>query len=168
VNLKNYKNIKYPFFGLFKKPEKITFSLTKIFIHRTLHSHQETVDDKTLDGDYFARLLQIEKRLDFDCTCKNLAQLIFQRPKWGMDSEARPCDLSEMSYHVSLKLPVKKVRDNFIWFDKISYPFEIPTQEELEIPKDLYGLLVSVDDEWFLKEFTMDDNNMGIRKKILL
>ena len=166
--MKTYKDIKYPFFGLYKKPEKITFSLTKIFVHRTLQSHQETIDDKALDGDYFARLLQIDKRLTFDCTCKNLAQLIFQRPKWGMDSEARPCDLSEMSYHTSLKLPIKKVRENFIWFDKISYPFEIPTQEDLEIPKDLYGLLVSVDDEWFLKEFTMDDNNMGIRKKILL
>jgi len=168
VSLKNYKNIRYPFFGLFKKPEKISFTLDKIFVNRSLTSHRETVDDKSLDGDYFARLLQIEKRLDFDCTCKNLAQLIFQRPKWGMDSDAKPYDISEMSYHVSLKLPVKKIRDNFIWFDKISYPFEVPTKEELEIPKDVYGVLVSVDNEWFLKEFTMDDRDLGIRKKILL
>ena len=113
MSLKTYKNIKYPFFGLFKKPEKITFSLTKIFVHRTLQSHQETIDDKALEGDYFARLLQIDKRLTFDCTCKNLAQLIFQRPKWGMDSQARPHDISDMSYHTSLKLPVKKVRENY-------------------------------------------------------
>ena len=93
--MKNFENIHYPFFGLYKKPEKITFSLTKIFVHRTLQSHQETIDDKSLEGDYFARLLQIEKRLDFDCTCKNLAQLIFQRPKWGMDSKARPHDISD-------------------------------------------------------------------------
>lgn len=168
MNLKNYKNIKYPFFGLFKKPEKVSFTVDKIFVNRSLTSHRETVDDKSLEGDYFARLLQIEKRLDFDCTCKNLAQLIFQRPKWGMDSKAKPHDISEMSYHVSLKLPVKKIRDNFIWFDKISYPFEIPTQEELEIPKDICGVLVSIDNEWFLKEFTMDDRDLGIRKKILL
>jgi len=166
--MKNFENIHYPFFGLYKKPEKITFSLTKIFIHRTFHSHQETVDDKTLDGDYFARLLQIEKRLDFDCTCKNLAQLIFQRPKWGMDSNARPCDLSDTSYYVSLKLPINKVRDNFIWFDKISYPFEIPTQEKLEMPKDIYGVLISVANEWYIKEFTLEDKDIGIRKKILL
>ena len=166
--MKNFENIQYPFFGLYKKPEKITFSLTKIFIHRTIHSHQETVDDKTLDGDYFARLLQVEKRLDFDCTCKNLAQLIFQRPKWGMDSAARPCDLSDTSYYVSLKLPIKKVRDNLIWFDKISYPFEIPTQEKLEMPKDIYGVLISVANEWYIKEFTLEDKDIGIRKKILL
>jgi hypothetical protein len=166
--MKNFENIHYPFFGLYKKPEKITFNLTKIFIHRTIHSHQETVDDKTLDGDYFARLLQIEKRLDFDCTCKNLAQLIFQRPRWGMDSNARPCDLSDNSYYISLKLPIKKVRDNFIWFDKISYPFEIPTQEKLEIPKDIYGVLISVSNEWYIKEFTLEDKDIGIRKKILL
>ena len=166
--MKNFENIHYPFFGLYKKPEKITFNLTKIFIHRTIHSHQETVDDKTLDGDYFARLLQIEKRLDFDCTCKNLAQLIFQRPRWGMDSNARPCDLSDNSYYISVKLSIKKVRDNFIWFDKISYPFEIPTQEKLEIPKDIYGVLISVSNEWYIKEFTLSDKDVGIRKKILL
>ena len=57
----NFDSIEYPFFGLYKKPEKIVFSLTKISIHRTLESHQETVDDKTLEGDYFARLLQLEK-----------------------------------------------------------------------------------------------------------
>ena len=168
MSLKTYKDIKYPFFGLYKKPEKITFSLTKIFVHRTLQSHQETIDDKALDGDYFARLLQIDKRLTFDCTCKNLAQLIFQRPKWGMDSQARPHDISDMSYHTSLKLPVKKVRENFVWFDKISYPFEIPTQEDLDIPKDVYGVLISLENEWFLREFTLNDKDIGLRKKILL
>ncbi len=164
----NFDSIEYPFFGLYKKPEKIVFSLTKISIHRTLESHQETVDDKTLEGDYFARLLQLEKRLDFDCTCKNLAQLIFQRPKWGMDSKARPHDISELVYHTSLKLPIKKIRDNLVWFNKISYPFEIPTHEELNIPEDIYGILVSINNEWFIKEFTFDESNVGVRKKILL
>ena len=168
MSLKTYKDIKYPFFGLYKKPEKITFSLTKIFVHRTLENHKETLDDKALEGDYFARLLQLDKRLNFDCTCKNLAQLVFQRPKWGMDSQAKPHDISDMTYHISLKLPVKKVRENFVWFDKISYPFEIPTQEELEIPKDIFGVLISLENEWFLREFTMNDKNLGLRKKILV
>jgi hypothetical protein len=76
--------------------------------------------------------------------------------------------LSDNSYYISLKLPIKKVRDNFIWFDKISYPFEIPTQEKLEMPKDIYGVLISVANEWYIKEFTLDDKDIGIRKKILL
>ena len=53
--MKNFENIHYPFFGLYKKPEKITFSLTKIFVHRTLHSHQETIDDKTLRWRLFCK-----------------------------------------------------------------------------------------------------------------
>ena len=85
-----------------------------------------------------------------------------------MDAKARPHDISEMSYYTSLKLPVKKVRENFVWFDKISYPFEIPTQEDLEIPKDIYGVLISLENEWFLREFTLSDKNVGIRKKVLL
>lgn len=166
--MKNFDDIKYPFFGLYKKPEKISFTINKIFVNRTVTSHKETVDDKSLQGDYFARLLQLEKRISFDCTCKNLAQLIFQRPKWGMDSKAKPYDISEMTYHTSIKLPIKKIRDNLVWFDKISYPFEIPTQETLEIPDDIFGILVSVKNEWYIKEFTIDNSDLVLRKKVLL
>ena len=85
-----------------------------------------------------------------------------------MDSRARPHDISELVYHTSLKLPIKKIRDNLVWFNKISYPFEIPTHEELNIPEDIYGILVSINNEWFIKEFTFDESNVGVRKKILL
>ena len=166
--MRNFNDIEYPFFGLYKKPEKISFTLDKIFVNKKTTSHKETVDDKSLQGDYFARLLQLDKRINFDCTCKNLAQLIFQRPKWGMDSKAKPYDISEMTYHTAIKLPLKKVRDNLVWFDKISYPFEIPTQESLEISNDIYGILVSVNDEWYIKEFTINDESLGSRKKVLL
>jgi hypothetical protein len=166
--MKNFELIHYPFFGLKEKPFKISYSLNKIYLNKNSHSHKETVDDKSLEGDYFARLLQLDKRIQFDYTCKNLAQLIFQRPKWGMDSLAKPFDLSDLSYHVSLKLPVKKIRDNLIWFNKISYPFEIPTNEELSIPTDIFGILVSVNNEWYIQKFTFDEKDVNIRKKILL
>ena len=78
----NLNSIKYPFFGLFKKPYNISFTLDKIFVNRNKDSHKETVDDKSLQGDYFARLLQIDKRIEFDCTCKDLQQLILKRPNW--------------------------------------------------------------------------------------
>ena len=39
---------------------------------------------------------------------------------------------------------------------------------ELEIPKDIFGVLISLENEWFLREFTMNDKNLGLRKKILV
>ena len=66
-----FEHIKFPFFGLKKKPFSVEFTLDKIFVVRTGGSHKETVDDKSLQGDYFARLAQMDVRLDFDCTCKD-------------------------------------------------------------------------------------------------
>lgn len=166
--MKNFKTIKYPFFGLKEKPFKLSYSLDKIYLNKSSFSHKETVDDKSLGGDYFARLLQLDKRVHFDCTCKNLSQLIFQRPKWGMDSSAKPFDLSERSYHVSIKLGVEKFRDNLVWFNKISYPFEIPTNEKLELTNDILAVLVSVNNEWYIQKFTFDEKDLNVRKKILL
>jgi len=167
--LKNFESINYPFFGLYKKPENISFTLDKIFVNRTLSSHKETVDDKSLDGDYFARLLQLERRLEFDCTCKDLQQLVFERPLWGMDATATPFDLSERNYHVSIKKAIRKIKGNLIWIDKISYPFKMPTNENLEFPLDtLYATMVSINNEWFIKHINIDDSDKNIRKKILL
>jgi hypothetical protein len=169
VSLKTFDDIKFPFFGLYKKPEKISFTLDKIFINRTLSSHKETVDDKSLDGDYFARLLQMNRRINFDCTCKDLQQLIFQRPMWGMDADAKLFDLSDRSYHLSIKKKIIKTRDNLIWVNKISYPFHVPTQEELSIDTEsLYAVMVSINNEWYIKQFTMNDKDVNVRKKILL
>ena len=169
MNLKNFKLIKFPFFGLYKKPEKISFTLDKIFINRTLSSHKETVDDKSLTGDYFARLLQLDRRINFDCTCKDLQQLVFQRPTWGMDADAKPFDLSERSYHTSIKRKVVKTVDNLIWINKISYPFHVPTQEELSFDiESLYAVMISINDEWYIKQFTIDNKDVNVRKKILL
>ena len=169
MNLKNFKLIKFPFFGLYKKPENISFTLDKIFINKTLSSHKETVDDKSLTGDYFARLLQLDRRINFDCTCKDLQQLVFQRPTWGMDADAKPFDLSERSCYTSIKRKVVKTVDNLIWINKISYPFHVPTQEELSFDiESLYAVMISINDEWYIKQFTIDNKDVNVRKKILL
>ena len=162
----NLNSIKYPFFGLFKKPYNISFTLDKIFVNRNKDSHKETVDDKSLQGDYFARLLQIDKRIEFDCTCKDLQQLILKRPNWGMDANATPFDLSNPLYCRAIKRRVVKTRDNLLWLDKISYPFKIPTEENLSFDDTIYATLVSINNEWFIKHFTFD--NTPIDRKILV
>ena len=164
MSLQNFKNIRYPFFGLYSKPYNISFTLDKIFVNRNRDSHKETVDDKSLQGDYFARLLQLEKRVEFDCTCKDLQQLILKRPSWGIDAKAIPFDLSTPMYCRAIKRKVVKTKDNLLWLDKISYPFKIPTEENLSFDDIIYATLVSVNNEWYIKYFTFD--NTPLDRKI--
>ena len=163
----NLHDISFPLFGLYKKPYEIKYSLSKIQLKRGENSHLETVDDKNLTGDYFARLAQLNKRLMFDVTCKNVQQLIYERPKWGMDANARPVDLSEKIYCAATKRPVIKVRDNLIWFKGISYPFKIPSNDELHLLDKIYGILISYRNEWYIKEFTFDDAPLKVESIIL-
>ena len=52
--MSKFLGINYPFFGLVKKPYKVIYTLDKILLKRyDENSHLETVDDKTLPGDYF-------------------------------------------------------------------------------------------------------------------
>ena len=51
---------------------------------------------------------------------------------------------------------VVKVNENLVWLKNISYPFEIPTNEKLELNEEIFGTLVKVDDEWYLKEFSYE------------
>lgn len=159
-----FEHIKFPFFGLKKKPYSVEFTLDKIFVIRTEGSHKETVDDKNLEGDYFARLSQLDVRLDFDCTCKNIQQLIYERPKWGMDAWAKSHDMSESLFCKAIKRKIVKTQDNLIWFKSISYPFSIPTDQKLDLDEEMYGVLISINNEWFIKQFTLDGDH--IDKKI--
>ena len=161
-----FTGIKYPIFCLDKKPYSVEFTLDKIFIRRYKHSHRETADDKTLAGDYFARLAQLNKRIEFDYTCKDLQQLVYSGAKWGIDSDCRLFDLSEKMYCKSLKLPIVKINENLIWFKGISYPFKIDTNDELHKIKDVFGVLVSVHNEWHIKKFTFEDS--PINGKIII
>jgi hypothetical protein len=151
-----FRNIKFPIFTLKKKPYSITYSASKIYC--TLHpgDHKRTVDDKTLSGDYFARLMQLEHRLDFDYTCKNLQDLIFTNSKWGIDAEAIPHDFSKLEAVPVEKRLVVKTNKTLIWIKHVSYPFELLTNEKLEFKDDIYATVVYVNGEWFLKEFSYD------------
>ena len=73
--MNKFTGIIYPFFGIKHKPWNVYFDKTKIQLQKTFTGHYETVDDKSLKGDYFARLAQMDKRLKFDYTCKNLQEV---------------------------------------------------------------------------------------------
>ena len=156
--LSKFSNISYPIFALKQKPYKIGYDLDKIWCMPTADSHRQTLDDKTVSGDYFARLLQIENRITFDYTCKNLQDLIFTGVKWGIDSKAIPHDFSKLSAVPVEKRKVVKVEKNVIWLRNISYPFEIPTKEIVRLEDTIYATMVFVSGEWYLREFSYDSS----------
>jgi len=155
-----FKGIKYPFFGLKHKPYQVKYDLNKIYVQKIPYGHFETVDDKSIPGDYFARLATLEHRLKFDYTCKDLQELIYAGCKWGLDCKANVFDLSRAMTVPTYCKKISKVNENLVWIRNVSYPFKIPTQEVLELTEEIFGTLVKIEDEWYLKEFSYEPAKM--------
>jgi hypothetical protein len=155
-SISKFKGISYPFFGLKLRPYEIRYDLTKIYVQKQSGGHTQTVDDKSLQGDYFARLLQLEHRLHFEYTCRDLQDVIFNKVKWGIDATATPFDLTAREKVQTKTAKIEKVKGNLIWFRTISYPFTLPTTESLELTDAVYAVLVRTQNEWFIKEFFID------------
>lgn len=151
-----FHNIAYPIFTLKNKPFKVIYETSKIYCIINPNNHKQTVDDKSLTGDYFARLLQLEQRIKFDFTCKNLQELIFSSSKWGIDAKAIPHDFSKLEAVPAEKRLIVKTNKNLIWVKNISYPFEVTTNEAIDIKDSVYATIIQVNGEWFLKEFSYD------------
>jgi len=162
VSLTKFDGITYPFFGLLEKPYAISYDLTKIYVIRQKDSHRETVDDKSLQGDYFARLAQMNQRLKFDITCSNLQQLIVSKIRWGMDANAKPFDLTQQEFVRATSRQIIKTRGSHVFVKGITYPFTMPTNETLEFEKsdELFMTLVFINDEWHPFEITNELKNI--------
>lgn len=152
-----YFNISYPIFALKKKPINIIYSIDKIqIIKNDKDSHIETIDDKKLSGDYFARLLQMSTRATFDLTCKDMQELVISKAKWGIDKNAIPHDFTTTQAFKADIRKVDRIKENIIWLKNISYPFIIPTNEVIELSDDLYAIIVNIDNEWVIREFSYE------------
>jgi len=156
VTTNKFSRISFPFFGLLKVPYEINITFNKIQIRRKRFSQLETIDDKSLAGDYFARLLQLDKRGDFNVTCKNIQDCLVSKVVWGLDKNAIIHDLTKKNTFPAENRKIRKVRDNLVWLDKIAYPFKVNTDQTLHIDDILYGRVIYVNNEWFLKEFIME------------
>jgi len=162
VSLTKFDGITYPFFGLIEKPYAISYDLSKIYVIRRKDSHRETVDDKNLQGDYFARLAQMNQRLKFDTTCANLQQLIISKVRWGMDANAKPYDLTQQESVKATSKQIIKTRGPHIFVKGITYPFTMPTNETLDFEKsdELFMTLVFINKEWYPFEITNELKNI--------
>ena len=162
MSLTKFDGITYPFFGLIEKPYAISYDLSKIYVIRRKDSHRETVDDKNLQGDYFARLAQMNQRLKFDTTCANLQQLIVSKVRWGMDANAKPYDLTQQESVKATSKQIIKTRGPHIFVKGITYPFTMPTNETLDFEKsdELFMTLVFINEEWYPFEITNELKNI--------
>lgn len=162
MSLTKFDSITYPFFGLLEKPYAISYDLTKIYVIRRKDSHRETVDNKSLQGDYFARLAQMNQRLKFDTTCANLQQLIISKVRWGMDANAKPYDLTQQESVKATSKQIIKTRGPHIFVKGITYPFTMPTNETLDFEKsdELFMTLVFINKEWYPFEITNELKNI--------
>tara|TARA_B110000285_G_C15141085_1_gene630788 strand:+ start:1281 stop:1775 length:495 start_codon:yes stop_codon:yes gene_type:complete len=154
--MSKFLGINYPFFGLIKKPYKVIYTLDKILIKKHENSHNETVDDKTLSGDYFSRLVNIDNRLKFNYTCRNLQDVLISNIKWGIDCKGIPHDLSVKEYVSMDKRKIIRIKGNLVWLHNISYPFVVNTKETIVVNDQLFASIVRIHNEWYIKEFTYD------------
>tara|TARA_Y100000992_G_C21069257_1_gene397937 strand:- start:162 stop:659 length:498 start_codon:yes stop_codon:yes gene_type:complete len=156
VTINKFSKIAFPFFGLLVKPYEVNITFDKIQIRRKRFSQLETLDDKALAGDYFARLMQLDKRGDFNVTCKNIQDCLVSKVVWGLDKNAIIHDLTKRNTFKAANRKILKVKNNLVWLDKIAYPFKVNTDQTLHIDDILYGRVIYINNEWFLKEFTME------------
>ena len=155
LNLRDQQldKIVFPFFGLKYKPFKIVYSIDKIKILSN-KEYLETVDDKTFKGNYFERLLQLPYRVNFDYTCTGIQHIIFNKVRWGLDSNAKPYDLTSITNNKKVFKKVEKISDSLVWVKGISYPFELEIPDDIHIEDEVFAKLILVGTEWYIEEFT--------------
>lgn len=155
-NILKYKGINFPLFALKQAPYQLEFTLDKIYTKLSINSHKQLVDDKNLQGNYFERLLQMDKRIDYDFTCTSLQDLVYCKAKWGIDVNGIPHDFSSKYQAKVEQRRVERIRDNLIWLRNISYPFRLNTKEKVELNDTLYATIVYINYEWFILDFSLD------------
>ena len=153
--LRKYYNIAFPIFVLRKKPYAVTYESSKIYCQKTADSKPMLLDDKSIKGDYFNRLLSMPYRTTFDATCKDLQALLWTNYSWGMDANAMPHDFSKKEKVPAEKRLVTKITGNLFWLRNISYPFEIPTNENISLTDKLYATIIYVNGGWYITEFSL-------------
>lgn len=156
--MRKFVGITYPIFGLKKKPFSIRYTVSTISIIKSPDNSIITIDDKRLSGDYYARLFQLSDESKFDYTCRNLAAVIQAKIKWGIDAKAVIHDLSVRAYAPVEIRKVKRIENSLVWLDKISYPFDINTNENYSLDDKFYAKIVKVNNEWFIREFSYDND----------
>ena len=92
-------------------------------------------------------------KLHFKYTCRNMRELLNSKSKWGIDNKAQIFDLSKKEKYNLICKKIKRIKDNLIWVEGISYPFEINT-DKINLKENYYTTLVNIDRCWYPLEFS--------------
>ena len=165
--MSKYSKIKFPFYGLKNKPYNIQFELDKIFLQISERdNHIKVLDDKSIEGDYFTRLVKMDEekytRVKFDITCLNIGDIIRNNIKWGLDSSAIIFDFSKKEKFSLTCRKIKKITNNYVWVNKISYPFYISNIKKAENKDQIYLSLVNIDRKWYPYQFSYSEHNRKV------
>lgn len=123
----------------------------------------DRVTEETKDLPYMSRIIDIDDRLEFEFTCRNLTELINSPVSWGLDSRGKVFNLSKNELFTISTRSIKKIENQLIWLKGISYPF--PLEKSLNIEdidsKTLKVNVVYIDYTWILHSFTYDNYPKG-------
>ena len=159
--MSKFSDIIFPFYGLNHLPKKIKINTDKIEIitHDNLN---KVVWDKNYKTDtYFNTLLCLDNRIIFDYTAINIQQLVLTNYLvWGVDNTGKIHNLYKKQKFPVLQSTIAKTHLNLLWFEKISYPFEIPNNLEKTVSKFSIGLFIYIDKVWYLYEINDKYKNM--------
>lgn len=161
--MSKYKGIEYPFYALRDKPHDVRFTLNTVEIQLSSNDTQwRVLDDRTLPGDYFNRQVQMLNlkytKVNFNYTCRNLSEILNSKTKWGLDSKAKIFDFTTKEKFKLTCKKIKKIKENLVWVENISYPFKLNTSK-ININDVYYLTLVYVDNQWYPLEFSFSKHN---------
>lgn len=154
--MSKFRDIHFPFYGLIEKPYKVIYEQDKIYILKTKTSARKIINDSNINkNSYLEKLINMPNRVTFDITCRNMQELIHNKPKWGIDNKETIRDLTKPIEYFEYKSSkiIRKLK-NFIWVKEVSYPFEIPDSlKEISI-NSLFAGIVLIDNIWYLFDFS--------------
>lgn len=162
MNHSRFKDIKFPFYGKVNWYYDILYRQNVIYGKQFVHSKSYKIIDQVSEENkaqnYIQRLASIDNRIEFDCTCRNITELIAAKPKWGIDSEGKIFILTRKERLKTKILPIRKKKPGLIWLNSISYPFEIDRTINVEAidTNALRAQIILVDSLWVLYKFTYE------------
>jgi hypothetical protein len=150
-----FYGIRYPIFCLKFPPAGLKIHPEGIAIQKREFSDWNTLDQYDPQKPFLSRyLVQDTGTFEFDYTCQSITQLISNRIQWGIDSNAKIYNFQKKQKFRARNSRVRRVVNNIIWLDRISYPFEI--SKSVVVPRDLkrqWATMVLIDGTWELYKF---------------
>jgi hypothetical protein len=151
-----FYGITFPAFGLLEVPFDWRVKVDTIEVQKQEFTKWHYIDKFDKNKTTLQRYLDVkDENYSFDVTCLNMTHLITKKIKWIIDANSKIYNLSNKQKFKARNVKIRKVRQDVIWVDTVSYPFKI--KKGMIDSKELlnqYVTIVYIDNVWFLYRFT--------------